>query len=57
MNDSDFPFAVTIEDDGSFTFKWDESHPVTSVFNGWTEQDFLDMLVSAAEETLKMAES
>ena len=48
----DFPFFVTFEDDGSWTFDWDQNHPVTSVFNDWTEKDFMDMLINAAQETI-----
>ena len=47
-----FPFSVTFEDDGSWTFDWDQNHPVTSVFNDWTEKDFMDMLINAAQETI-----
>ena len=47
-----FPFFVTFEDDGSWTFDWDQNHPVTSVFNDWTEKDFTDMLINAAQETI-----
>lgn len=52
---SDFPFYVTMEEDGSMTFSWDEEHPVTSVFNNWTEQDFTKMLLAAATDTLEKA--
>jgi len=51
--DPDFPFSVTEEEDGSWTFDWDPNHPVTCVFNDWTEQDFSEMLISAAEETIE----
>jgi hypothetical protein len=49
----DFPFYVTEEEDGSLTFDWDANHPITSVFNDWTEQDFTDMLIDAAKEVLE----
>lgn len=50
--DPNFPFFMTEKEDGSWTFAWDENHPVTSVFNNWTEKDFLDMLINAARETI-----
>lgn len=53
----DFPFFVTEEEDGSFTFEWDKNHPVTSAFNDWTEQDFIDMLIDAAEKALAKYEA
>jgi len=49
---NDFPFSVTFEDDSSLTFTWDHHHPLTSVFNDWTEKDFIDMLINAAQETI-----
>ena len=49
---ADFPMIVTEEEDGSLTFEWDEKHPATSVFNGWTEDDFADMLIDACERVL-----
>lgn len=48
----DFPFYVTFEEDGSWTFDWDQNHPVTSIFNDWTEKDFMDMLLNAAQEVI-----
>lgn len=58
MNDSEwenpeFPLEVTEEEDGSLTFTWDENHPVTCVFNDWTEDDFIKMLLEQAELTLQ----
>lgn len=57
MNNPDFPLYVTEEEDGSLTFDWDPDHPVTSVFNDWTEQDFIDMLTKAAEEVIAKHEA
>jgi hypothetical protein len=48
----EFPFSATFEDDGSITFDWDPNHPVTSIFNDWTEDDFADMLINACKEAL-----
>lgn len=51
MNE-DFPLVVTENPDGSWTLEWDENHPVTSIFNTWTEQDFLDAIRLGCEDTL-----
>ena len=51
--DPNFPFAVFEEQDGSFTMYWDEDHPVTSVFNTWTEDDFINMLMDACTRELE----
>ena len=53
----DFPFAVTEEEDGSLTFHWDEHHPVTCVFNDWTEDDFINMLSDSAQQIINQAET
>ena len=44
--------AVHEEADGSFTIEWDENDPVESVFNTWTEQDFINAIVERAKEVL-----
>jgi hypothetical protein len=51
--DPNFPLIVTEEEDGSFTLEWDDLHPITSVFNNYTEQDFIDMLTAGAIDTLQ----
>ena len=53
MNEEDFPFFMTEEEDGSTTFSWDSTHPVTSVFNDWTEKNFKDMILEACARVLK----
>ena len=53
----DFPFWVVEEEDGSLTFNWDETHPITSVFNTWTENDFIEMLRDKAEEVIGRIEA
>lgn len=57
MSDAEFPLYVTEEEDGSLTFTWDENHPVTCVFNDWTEEDFIEMLLEAAKETIAKHEA
>lgn len=52
FSDPDFPLNVTFKDDGSFTLEWDEEHPVTSIFNTWTEKDFIDVIMKQCRETL-----
>jgi len=37
---------VKENDDGSFTISWDENDPSESIFNDWTEQDFIDAIQS-----------
>ena len=36
----DLPLTVTENEDGSFTFDWDETHPLASKMNTWSEEDF-----------------
>lgn len=55
--DPNFPFWVVEEDNGSLTFHWDEDHPVTSVFNSWTGDDFIRMLVDNANEIIEGIET
>lgn len=50
--DPNFPFLVEIEDDQSITLNWDETHPVTSIFNEWTADDFTDFLTKIAKKVL-----
>jgi len=32
---------ITKEPDGSLTISWDENDPQESIFNNWTEEDFV----------------
>lgn len=50
--DPDFPMAWTELEDGSFNIEWDETHPVTSRFNSWTEQDFINFLSNSLRDAL-----
>jgi len=43
---------VTQEDDNTFTISWDENDPIESVFNTWTEEDF----INAIQDKLKALE-
>ena len=49
---SDLPLWVVTEEDGSWTIHWDENHPTTSYFNGWTGEMFIEMLLASAKEIL-----
>ena len=46
----DLPLTVTENDDGSFTFDWDDQHPVASQFNTWTKEDFHNAIRMGLEE-------
>ena len=41
MTNNDLPLSVVENEDGTFTFEWDESHPATSMLNDWDSDDFL----------------
>lgn len=43
---------VTEKEDGSFDIEWDPNDPVEHVFNDWTEQDFIDVIMKAANEVI-----
>ena len=43
---------VTQEDDNTFTISWDENDPQESMFNTWTEEDF----INAIQDKLKALE-
>lgn len=43
---------VKEEQDGSFTISWDENDPYESMFNTWTEQDFIDAIMKHCKEVL-----
>ena len=40
---------VTHEKDGSFTITWDENDPRESIFNTFTEQDFIEVIMKSIE--------
>lgn len=43
---------VTEREDGTFDIEWDPNDPVESVFNTWTEQDFIDVIMKRAQEVI-----
>jgi|TARA_B100000035_G_scaffold16645_1_gene13401 hypothetical protein len=44
---------VTQKSENEFIIEWDESDPQESIFNSFTEQDFIDLLKYQAERDLK----
>ncbi|UNH61154.1 hypothetical protein SSZBM1_37 [Synechococcus phage S-SZBM1] len=44
--------SVNENEDGSFTISWDENDPYESIFNEWTEKDFIDYLMARCNEEL-----
>lgn len=44
---------VKENEDGSFTISWDSNNSVESVFNTWTEQDFIDAIMKRCNEVMK----
>ena len=37
---------VKENEDGTFTISWDENDPEESIFNDWTEKDFIDAITN-----------
>jgi hypothetical protein len=40
---------VKEENDGTFTISWDENSPTESIFNTWTEDDFVKAITDYLE--------
>jgi len=36
---------VTHNEDNTFTISWDENSPTESIFNTWTEEDFIKVIM------------
>ena len=47
---------VTEEADGSLTISWDETDPVESQLNTWTEEDFIQAIMGVIEKNEKRSE-
>jgi len=43
---------VTEEQNGSFTIDWDPNDPIESIFNTWTEEDFIQCIKDHARDVL-----
>jgi hypothetical protein len=43
---------VTQENENTFTIEWDENDPGESIFNSFTEKDFIDVLQYYCEQEL-----
>ena len=41
---------VTPNEDGSFEITWDENDPQESIFNTWTEEDFIKVIEEYLEQ-------
>lgn len=41
---------VKKEENGSFTISWDENDPQESIFNTWTESDFINAITNYLDE-------
>lgn len=39
--------------DGSFDISWDENDPVESIFNTWTQEDFVKVIESYLNQLLE----
>lgn len=55
MNDyesPDFPMKVIELEDGRIRIEWDADHPVTSAMNDWTEEYFLEVIMSHCDSVL-----
>jgi len=45
------------ETEDGFEISWDPNDPTESLFNTWTEQDFIDMLMKQCEEVIAAHET
>jgi len=43
---------VTPNEDGSFEITWDENDPQESMFNTWTEEDFIRVIEQYLDELI-----
>ena len=43
---------VTERENGWFDISWDENDPLESMFNTWTQQDFIDCIMEGCKRTL-----
>jgi len=48
---------VEENEDGSLQISWDPNDPVESIFNTWTEQQFIDAIMERANEVLNENEN
>ncbi len=48
---------VTQESENTFTIEWDENDPGESIFNSFTEKDFIDVLMYYAKKELDKIEN
>lgn len=48
---------VTENGNKTFTISWDENDPKESIFNGWTEQDFINAIEDYLQAFQKFGEA
>lgn len=48
--------AVKENEDGTFTISWDPEDPEESIFNDWTESDFIAIITEYYKKTLENAD-
>ena len=48
---------VKENEDSSFTISWDPDDPVESIFNEWTEQDFIDAIMAECNRVMDTSET
>jgi len=41
---------VTQDGENTFTISWDENDPTESIFNDWTEEDFINLIQNHLEK-------
>jgi hypothetical protein len=44
------------ENDGTLTISWDETSPTESIFNTWTEEDFIKVLMDTCRKVIEETE-
>ena len=49
--------SVTENPDGTFTIDWDENDPKEKVLNHWTEEDFIECIVSHCKEVITKSDN
>lgn len=47
---------VKENEDGSLDISWDPDDPVESILNEWTEQDFIDAIMTRCKKVLETVE-
>lgn len=56
-DDRELPMEVLVGEEGHITISWDANHPVTSAFNEWGEEDFIEAIRNQVTKALKNKDS